>query len=213
MKKRITALLAAVSVTLCTLVSCSSWGGSAVSLTYDNGNLIDKANGITYINAPMCFEPIATETEPYGECSEMGIFLYGIMGLDTSLWLSEQYDGIGSVYYAQDKVTLPDIVSFEANEMLICTEELITVGLGSVTDKADIDSVIDAYLSGDSVTIIPSGEVYKLKLTSDKYEGIYFNLVYIEAENGENYIYDRSVKNCVAVGDVLCEYLPRTEES
>ncbi|MBQ8551808.1 MAG: hypothetical protein IJ428_03235 [Clostridia bacterium] len=207
MKKRILAALAASILLAAAVTSCSS--SKLIKLTSESGNLIDKANDITYINAPMCFEPISTEIDPYAECSELKLQLYGIVGCDTSVWLSEKFEGIGSIYYAEGAVELPTLSEFEANEIIICIEQTITTGLGVVTDAADIEAIIAAFENGERTTIIPEGDVYKLKFSSDKYEGIYYNLVYIEADGGENYIYDRSTKTCSAVGDVMYDYLPR----
>ena len=209
MKKRIIAAAATVALMLI-LASCSS--SDLVKLKYDNGNLIDEKNNITYINAPMCFEPIATEAEPCAE-TDSGLQLYGIMGLDTSLWLSEKFEGIGSVYYAEGEIELPTLSEFGADGIMICIEETITTGLGAISDPDDIDSIIEAFETGERTTIIPEGEVYKLKFSSSEYEGIYYNLVYIEADGGNNYIYDRSSKICADVGDVLLKYLPRLSES
>lgn len=207
MKKRVLAVLAAALVLAVSVASCGT--SKLVKLTNEGGNLVDKENGITYINAPMCFEPISTELEPYAECSELKLQLYGIVDCDTSVWLSEKFEGIGSVYYADGAVTLPTLFEFETDQIIICVEQTITTGLGVITDPEDIDAIIDAFKNGERTTIIPEGEVYKLKLASDKYAGIYYNLVYIEADGGENYIYDRSTKTCSAVGKVLYEYLPR----
>ncbi len=208
MKKPILAVLAALLLLAASVASCGS--PKLVKLTNEGGNLIDKANGITYINAPMCFEPISTEITPYAECAELKLQLYGIVGCDTSLWLSEKYEGIGSIYYADGAISLPTLTEFEANEIIICVEQMITTGIGVITDSEDIKAIIKAFESGERTTIIPEGEVYKLKFSSDKYEGIYYNLVYIEADGGENYIYDRSTKTCAAVGEVMYKYLPRS---
>ena len=35
--------------------------------------------------------------------------------------------------------------------------------------------------------------------------------MYIEGDDGENYIYDRSTQTCVDVGDVLQTYMPRED--
>ncbi len=206
MKKRISILTVLAA---CLAVFCMSCGNSMVKLTYDAGNLIDTVNGITYISAPLCFEPVATELEPYAVCKDPEIELYGIVGCDTDLWLTEKFEGIGAVYYADGEITLPTLSEFEANQIIICIEQTITTAIGNVDDADDIGSIIAAFENGERTTIIPSGEVYKFKFASDKYEGLYYNLVYIEAEDGKNYIYDRSTKICASVGDVMYEYLPR----
>lgn len=208
MMKKI-ALLCALVVSCTLFASCSG----LVSLTNDGGNLVDKKNGITYAMAPICFEPISTEIEPYAECTSLNLQLYGIIGLDTDTWLSEKYDGIGGVYYNQATVTLPTLDEFEPTQIMICAEGTITTGLGSVTEQADVDAVVEAFVNGEVTALVQSGDSYKLKFSSEKYDGIYYNLIYIEGDDGENYIYDRSTKTCVNVGGVLLDYLPRESAS
>ena len=95
--------------------------------------------------------------------------------------------------------------------MYICVEQVITVSIGTVDDKTGIDAIVDSFVSGEPTTIIQSGSSYKLKFSSDKYPGLYYNLMYIEGDDGENYIYDRSTQTCVDVGDVLQTYMPRED--
>ncbi len=204
---RISLILYALLATLLFLVSCSVSG--PLTLTYDKGNLTDQKNSITYTITPMCFEPIATELEPYAVCTDPELELFGIVGCDTSVWLSEKFEGIGYVYFAGEEDQLPSIDEFDANLIVICVEQTITTGIGTVSDKEDIKNIVDAFINGERTTIIPEGDFYKLKFASDKYPGIYYNLLYIEADNGENYIYDRSTKICSAVGEAMYEYLPR----
>ena len=203
------ALFCAVLI-MCTLfASCSG----LVSLTDEGGKLVDKKNGITYVMAPICYEPISTELEPFAECASLKLQLFGIIGLDTDKWLSEQYEGIGGVYYNEAAVTLPTLTEFEPTQIMICIEETITTGLGAVVIPEDIDAVVDAFMNGEEAKLVQGGESYKLKFSSDKYEGIYYNLIYIEGDDGENYIYDRATRHCVNVGDVLIKYLPRESAS
>ncbi len=186
-----------------------------VKLTEEDGKLIDKKNGITYISAPICFEPAVLEEEPYARCKSLNREYYGLFGKPTTEWISEMFEGIGGLYYAEGAVTLPTLEEFEADQIVICEEKLITVGIGQVTEQEDIDRIIAAFVDGETVPSVQSGESFKLKFTSakDEYDGIYYNLIYVEADDGENYIYDRSTKTCVNVGDVLQKYLPRTTES
>lgn len=206
-KKRISLVLSALLSAVLFLSSCNS--GGPLTLAYDNGNLTDRKSGTTYIITPMCFEPIATELEPYAVCTDPALELFGIVGCDPSIWLSEKFEGIGYVYFAGAEDELPSIDEFDANTIVICVEQTITTGIGTVSDKMDIENIVDSFINGERTTIIPEGDFYKLKFASDKYPGIYYNLLYIEAYNGENYIYDRSTKTCSAVGEAMYKYLPR----
>lgn len=199
MKKRVILLTAAL-LSLSLLCSCT------LSLAEQDGKLIDKKNGVTYLGAPICFEPSNIDSEVYARCKKLKIELYPITGQPTSEWLSEPYDGIGGVWYA-DTITLPTLEEFDADELYICVESVITTALGVVTDKADIDAVADSFINGTPVNIVNSGKSYKLKFASEKYPGIFYNLLYIVGDDGKNYIYDRSTKTCVEAGDVLAKYI------
>ena len=196
------ALVAAIAAVT---VSCSS----AVEFTYTDGNLVNSENGLTYVCAPMYIEPIEIESDVFGVCSEHNIELHAIAGLDTELWLSEKYEGIGTVYYADGKVEIPDLEAFSADGLFICREDTKTVGIANVDSAEDVSAVIDAFLNGDETSPVTSGERYKLKFTSEEYPGIYYSLEYYESDSGANCIYDRSAGNWREVGDVLYKYLPR----
>ncbi len=169
----------------------------------------DKKNGVTYVSAPLCYEPERTGEEVYATCKKLKLDLYEIDGLEPTEWLSEQYEGIGGVWHSEDTTLPDDITGFDADRMYICQEKVITVSLGTVDDKDDIDAVVKAFTEGEPVSLVQEGESYKLKFASDKYPGLYYNLMYIEGGDGNNYIYDRTTKTCVDVGDVLLDYLPR----
>lgn len=72
--KRI-ALLSALILSAVLFCSC------ALTLTEQDGKLIDKKNGITYLPAPICFDPISTDAEVYAKSGKLE--LYPITGLDT----------------------------------------------------------------------------------------------------------------------------------
>lgn len=226
MKK--TALLAAFILTALLLCSC------ALNLTEQDGKLVDKKNGITYLPAPICFEPVRTDEELYAKSKTLE--LYPITGLDTSEWISEPYDGIGGVWYS-DKLTLPTLEEFEANRIYICVESTITTALGQVTEQSDVDAVVNAFMTGEKVSVPDSGKSYKLKFESEKYPGIYYNLLFIakpmegeqtialDPDNPDSelktvpyyyydcFLYDRSTKTCVKIGNELEKYLSFNTEA
>lgn len=199
---RLSALTLTLIIAMTALTSCLE------SFKLVDGNLLDEKTGITYIGAPICFEPAVLAAEPFAKCSKLKIELYEIEGQAREEWISEPYEGIGGVWYAEG-IELPTLESFDANLMYICVEKSITVALGTVSEQEDIDAIISAFVDGEPCAIVQSGESYKLKFASDKYAGIYYNLIYVEGDDGENYIYDRTTQTCVNVGDVLLEYLPR----
>lgn len=203
MLRRTAVLATLLSLTLL-IASC----GNLVALSYANGKLIDKKNGITYSTAPICFEPAIIATEPYAKCSKLKIKLYEIEGQPVTEWLAESYDVSGAVYYAEN-IDLPTLEDFDADVIHICVEQTVTVGIANVTEKEAVGAVVSAFENGEPCAIVQSGSSFQLKFESQKYAGIYYNLIYVEGNDGENYIYDRSTKICVNVGDVLQDYLTR----
>lgn len=208
--KRIAAF-AAMLLAAALLGSC----GRLVSLTDRNGLLENREESIMYAGAPVCFEPIRLAEEPYAKCSSLKMKYYEVIGQTVTDWISEPYSGIGGLYYNIDTVELPTLTDFDPEQIIICVEETITVGIAAVTEKADVDAVVKAFTEGEPTSIVQKGVSYKLKFTSslEEYEGIYYNLIYVEGDDGENYIYDRSTQTCINVGDVLQKHLPRPEES
>lgn len=181
-------------------VSCSS----LVKIIYDNGTYVDKANGITYYAAGVSYEPKAVGKE-YAEYKKT--VLYEIDGLDPKLWLTEAYEGIGSIYYSSE-ITLPTFLEFEPQSYLICQVSNTIENLKTVTNESDIESILDAYANGDDVEMPTSGESYHLKFTSEKYPGIYYDLVYVQNTDADDkcYLYDRNTKRCVEIGNVVSKY-------
>ena len=80
-----------------------------------------------------------------------------------------------------------------------------------VDDAKDTAAVVRAFTEGEPTAMVHAGSGYELKFTTDKeeYAGIYYTLMYVEGDDGKNYIYDRSTQICVDVGDVLLTYMPR----
>jgi len=182
------------------LTSCSS----LVKITYENGKYIDKAGGITYLAAGVSYEPVKVGEEyaKYGKT-----VLYTIGNLNPKEWLTEKYEGIGSIYYSE-KLKLPEFGEFEPVKVTICVADVITMGINRVETQAEIDAIVDIYLHGEQTELPIDGLAsYHLKCTSDKYPGIYYNLLYVAGRDGRNFIYDRDTKRSVEAGDVLKKYV------
>ena len=191
-------LLCAAS--LFALTSCDS----LVKITYEDGKYIDKTNGVTYIGASVSYEPvkIGSEYAKYGKT-----ILYEISGLDPAQWLTESYEGIGSIYYA-DTVTLPSLQEFGAVKIYVCIEAAITMQVSTIDDEAAVSATVEA-LNAESVDLPQDGiNNYHLKFVSDTYPSLYYDILYIEVDDQHNYLYDRATKQCVDVGRLLKDFLP-----
>jgi len=204
--KRI-AVLTAVLLSAVLLGSC----GKLVRLVDRNGLLHHREESIMYEPAPVCFEPIRLSEEPYAKCSSLKMEYYEVIGQPVTDWISEPSSGIGGLYFNMDTVELPTLTEFAPTQVIICVEDAITVGLGIVDDAKDTAAVVRAFTEGEPTAMVHAGSGYELKFTTDKeeYAGIYYTLMYVEGDDGKNYIYDRSTQICVDVGDVLLTYMPR----
>ncbi len=199
-------IISAFCILLCVmLVGCSS---NTFELT--DGKFVDKKTDIAYTDAPACYEPIEIGTKKYGELDSL--VLYEIVGADPAKWLCES---TGTVFYA-DGVHLPTL-----SEMNISKSELLIDSANTIELSADISSaVIRAYSDGESIERpMPSGEelVHSVMLKfSDNSIGICYLLSYMELKEdyavgdtnyGKYFVFNRFEGRCVAVSNLLGEYL------
>ena len=187
-----------VVILLSLLVSCSP----LIKITYDDGKYIDKSNDVTYYAAGVSYEPIAVGAE-YAEYKKT--VLREIDGLDPKLWLTESYEGIGSIYYSSE-ITLPSLSEFEPSAFIICQVSENIQALKTVEEQADINDILEAVANGEDAELPQSAESYHIKFTSDKYPGIYYDLLYVQITDGLGYVFDRDTKRCVEIGDTVSKY-------
>lgn len=197
-------LLSVFLITAIYLTSCSQ----IIRITYKDGLYIDAANNIKYTNASVSYEPVSVGSE-YAQFNKTT--LYTIPGTEPKQWLTEKYEGIGSVFYAEG-VALPTLAEFGATKIQVCVSELKTVGIATIEDAAVIAKVVDALENGEQTEVKNSSDSYYLKVASDNYPFLYYNLIFIKASDGERYLYDRGTKRNVAVGTLLDKYLPNNEQ-
>lgn len=197
-KSKLSILLIAAAVLL---TSCSS----LVKITYKDGKYIDKSHDITYLAAEVNYEPIVVGTS-YAQYKDT--VLYRVKGLEPAEYLTEYYNGVGSMYYS-DKIKLPSLSEFGATQIYICSSDNITMHLCTIDDKETVDTVIKTLLEGEPVELPPDGvSSYHLKFKSDTYPAFYYDILYVVGKNAEKYLYDRSTKHCVDAGTLISEYLP-----
>ena len=218
MKKYILATVAAVCALCVILVGCSK--GNEFELNGE-GKYVDKSNGVSYIDAPACYEPIAMGEEIYGHVGEAK--LYQIQGADPHKWLCESY---GTVFYADD-VKLPTLGEMNISYCNVVLEDTVLV---KISEATAIAAIVEAYENGESVTRpAVSSDSYdinwRLKM-ADESVGLYYILSYIEIdedyvvenENGEQinygrkFIFNRFENRCVAAGDVMDAYAAEYRE-
>ena len=192
------ALFCFITLTALLFTSCSP----LIKITYDDGRYIDKSNGITYYAAGVSYEPQAVGSK-YAKYKKT--VLHEINGLDPKLWLTESYEGIGSIFYSSE-ITLPSLLEFEADSFAICLVGETIQSLKVSDDPADISAILDAVANGENVELPQSAESYHLKFTSAKYPCIFYDLLYVQNADGKGYVFDRDTKRCVEIGDVVSKY-------
>ena len=174
-----------------------------MKITYKDGVYKDKSNGITYYAAGVSYEPQAVGSQ-YAKYKKS--VLHEIVGLDPKLWLTESYEGIGSIFYSSE-ITLPTLLEFEPDSFIICFVGDLIQSLKAVESQEDIDAILDAIANGEDAELpISAEESYHLKFTSAKYPGIYYDLLYVRNSDGKCYIFDRDTKRCVEIGDTVSKY-------
>ncbi len=185
-------------ITAVLLTSCSQ----LIRITYKDGKYIDSANNIKYENASVSYEPVSEGTE-YARYNKT--VLYTIPGAEPTEWLAEKYEGIGSVFYSE-KAFLPALSEFEAVKISIFVSGFNNLAVASIDDAEVIAELTDIIAAGEQIEAKNTDDSYSLKIASDKYPFIYYNLVYIISSDGERYVYDRGTKRTVAVGNLLDKY-------
>ena len=207
MKKCVVRVLALVFTCVMLVGSLSACRLHKVQFDKDLNLYTDGRTGIRYTDAPGCYEPVAIGKE-YAKWSynrKSGVIFYEIGNMDPAKWLCEEGK---TVFYAEG-VTLPTLTEMAPEKVHLCVEEAITAVLVTVTDQADINALIDAWLGGEEITysgLEPTLNL-RIKFESPSYPGLYYSLIYLEYSDGSKVLYDRSSARCVMVGDVLKEYI------
>ncbi len=170
-------------------------------LTYDAEKeaLVEKNGNLSYLWAPISYEP-AYVGDAFAEWD--GKYLYTVKNWNPEVLLTEEYGGIGGLLYAES-YTLPTLAEMGADKIFVCTATDATICILEIDEDAVIDDAV-RYLQTGTPTDLPqsSNDTYYLKFHASKYEGIYYNIVYLavgEDTDAQHYLYDRSTKQCVEI--------------
>ena len=204
---RIPRRLAAVLLICGMLLSLAACGDGLVRLQYEDDRFVNRAEGLSYIAAPVSYEPVAVG-EPYAYYKASDMTLYTLGGSDPTLWLTTENLGELTTVFHRDTITLPTLASFGADVIHVCESEYYTFEVLRIEDAALVESTAALFASG-AEAVLPQGAPllhYDLKFASADWPEIYINLNYYEYESG-NYLYNRGTKRCVEIGDLLEEVL------
>ena len=179
-------------------------------LTYDaQDDVYRDEDGNRYRVASIAYEPVAVG-EPYAAAGTT--VLYRLANYDPADWLTEAYEGHGSIFYS-DRITLPTLEELSPDAAVVCVQGSTTLGLGTIEDKALLEKLIRQLMLGRAVeTEIPDDIVYSVKLASKDHPQFYYSLTYYEKKDGTRCIYDRTMGKSVVIGDMLSDYIATREE-
>lgn len=186
-----------VILTAAALFSC---GGNALKFKNDGntGNLIDDENGRYYIFCKGYLQAAAIRPDIYAK-GDRGEKLYEVYGIDPAKWLSEDISkGIAFLFREQGEEE-PKFEEFETEVIHITESEEITVKIGIIDDREDIDKIVNDYIYNQE-TAYPEfiTDHFNFCFESEKYSGIYYVLQYLVDEKNNAYLYDRWTGRCVS---------------
>lgn len=123
-----------------------------LSFDYSTGELYDKKNDITYVEAPRGYEAVRISNLPYATDGDREYFQIGFVSesgkeelVPTNIALATSSDIGAYIYYNPKAHILPSIDSFEASEILVCDMNNNTLqSLDESETKIFLDSIKDA---------------------------------------------------------------------
>lgn len=199
--KKYIATACAVLLTAATLL-CSCARANKFQMS-DDGKYVDKKSGVSYIDAPYCYEPITAGEKAYGKLGEANF--YEIVGADPTKWLTSS----GVVFYA-DGEELPTLGEMDISYASVELDGSLTF---SISDGAVLRSLVGIYENSEAVDrpspALPTSDYvinWRIKL-ADESLGIYYVLSYFEMSDGRKLLFNRFEGRCVDAGNVLERYV------
>lgn len=142
-----TALALALTLTAC--------GAKTLPLKAENGGYYDAQNDVSYVMAPMCYEPQGIgDAYASFQSGSNKVILYRVEGLDPTQWLTEEYSGASSMFVASD-MALPDLGGFAPDTIHLCVQSISVWEFATVTDQDEIDEVVRLFTEGEAGSLSP----------------------------------------------------------
>ncbi len=212
MKKLICILLTAIM--LLALFSCQK----GLVRDKDTGAYYDKKNDVFYRLAPVGYEAIEKAKEAYTSFkgNEFTTEYFEIRGLDPKEFLVSQF---GDVIYSTGEA-LPELDGFEANGALLCYNSgymanVISIAELTADEVKRVTELYDDAESGDHASHfnVNAAYSYTLKLTSEKYAGLYYSVSVRYDYEGHLWVYDPANGRGFIADDILADYIEEHENS
>lgn len=196
-------ILCIVLALLCVCSLLTSCGKLHKIKADGNGGYIDKKTGITYYDAPACFEPFSY-TEEYAKYGDST--LCRIADLDPENWLCNP--DTDAVYYSSD-ITLPSFEEMTIKEIKLCYRDVYTFQFAVITDADEIAKVKDVYQNGEigaGFATTPD-KVIAVMILFEECPNIYYTLAYGCNSDGEAYLSNRSERKIVVANGLFDKYI------
>ncbi len=202
-------LRAAAFLLVCILLTAC--GDGLVRLKYEDGKFINTSKELSYIPAPVSYEPTSVG-EAYAYYASGNITMYEIPGVSPTLWLTEEYADTATTVFYSDTITLPTLADFGAERIYACVSAERTFVEFTIEDADLVAEIVDLAVNGEAAEE-PMGDLllsYDMKFSSPAWPMIYINLEYEEYEDGA-YLYNRNTRKYTALGDLLTEIVHEGE--
>ena len=200
MKRYITMACALLLATATLLCGCAK--ANKIQMVGD-GKYVDQKSGITYNEAPYCYEPISVSEKAYGRFGT--IDFYQIEGVSPEKWLTST----GVVFYA-DGESVPALSDMNISYATVEIDMNLNF---NISDSNVLEALKDAYVNGEAVTrpspALPASNYlinWMIKL-ADADRGIYYSISYFEMSDGRKLLFNRFENRCVEVGNVMQSYV------
>jgi hypothetical protein len=142
------------------------------SFDYSTGELYDKKNDITYIEAPRGYEAVRISNLPYATDGDREYFQIGFVSesgkeelVPTDIALATSADIGAYIYYNPKAHILPTIETFEASEILVCDMNNHTL---QSLDESETKIFLDAVKSEENTRFEGYDYIFALRLRSKK---------------------------------------------
>lgn len=142
------------------------------SFDYSTGELYDKKNDITYIEAPRGYEAVRISNLPYATDGDREYFQIGFVSesgkeelVPTDIALATSADIGAYIYYNPKAHILPTIETFEASEILVCDMNNHTL---QALDESETKIFLDAVKSEENTRFEGYDYIFALRLRSKK---------------------------------------------
>lgn len=147
--------------------------------SFDNatGELYDKSTGITYIEAPMYFEPVRVASSAYATDGYREYFQIGYVEeengektehlIPTTTLLVTAKDQGSFIYYNPNEISIPEFKDFSTDLAYICDLDYNTL---DELDSNASEILADAYLNGERVALEGCDAIFEVRFRSSKYK-------------------------------------------